>query len=494
MFSFLLVFASSVWETKYLGEPVLSRIRESDLMISTKDGYVAMLNESSGELYWRQYIPNALAIDLIQFIGIVGTKHYYYILDRETGLILHQYRHSIKNMKEIDCLNDTIVIRNETHLASYELENLTWIIRFDDIEPGLNITDDGSVICGHSLINGTNGERIGDSKYEYSPVDIRYVPTLITCYKDGVEIWNISEPLHQAKLLLALTRSLIVLNNDTHLLVFDLVNEELALSREAKIITYTSDSNGLIYETPEGIYHLQPKGLKITKYTKKIIQASLNNKTITIKGREFVLPQYCKVICHSFNSFGGIITAKCNKTIQVAVFDSNGKVKSLNHASKSKFGTCWTQDEYAAVSFMRKSDKVNYVNSFGLTNSSQRSFVTQHFITAAGWNHYVSSNGNKQTIKPSQFSAFQSLNSADSNPYNPNVFGEEVDGAYNGVTAIADHYGCLVFQVMNRNLVAVEGSVSDENTLHLCIMAIPSAIALFLLYNSFSSKKDAFWR
>lgn len=494
MFAYLFVFASSVWETNYLGEPVLSRVRESDLFISTKDGVVAMLNESSGEVYWRQMIPNALALDLIQTIGIVGTKHFFYVLDRETGLLLYQYRHSIKNMKEIDCLNQTIVIRNDTHLASYELENLTWIIPFGDTEPGLNITDDGNIICGHSKINGTTGDRIEDAKYSYLPTDIHYEPTVISYYKDGQEIWNIKEPLHNAKLLLALSKSLIVLNNETHLLVFDLVNEELAFSVKASIITYTSNSKGFLYETPEGIFLLQPKGFNITKYTGKVINGSLHNQVVNIKGREFVYPNYCKSVCTDFNSYGGIIVSKCNKSLQVAVFDHNGKIRSINHAKKAKFGTCWTHNEYAAVSYMRKTNKVSYVNSFGLTNTSQRSFTTDNLITAAGSSIFVFSNGVRQTIKPNQFSAFQSFSASDSNPYNSKVFGEKSEGAFNGVTAIVDHYGCLVFQAMNRNLIAVEGVVSDENTIHLLVMAIPSAIALFILYNSFSSKKDAFWR
>lgn len=496
MLSFLLVFASSVWETNYLGEPVLSRIRESDLLISTKDGYVSMLNESSGEIYWRQFLPNVLALDLIQHIGIVGTKHYYYILDRETGLILHQYRHSVKNMKEIDCLNDTIVIRNETHLASFELENLSWIIRFNDQEPGLNITDNGSIICGHSLINGTNGDIIGDSHYSYLPVDIRYVPTLTTYYKDGNELWNISEPLHQAKLLYALTRSHIVLSNETHLMVFDLVNEELVLSLEANVITYTHSKKGFIYQTPDGIYLLQPKKFKITKFTSKHVEGSLKNNTVSIKGRDFVFPSYCKTVCTSFSSHGGIVTAKCNKSIQVAVFDQNGKIRSLNHASKSKFGTCWASEEFVSISFMKKSDKVSYVNSFGLTNSSQRSYKTLNLITAAGHANYVFSNGVKESYVPDQFSAFSSFIAPPTaqSLYAPYGLAGTVHGAYNGVTAIADHHGCLVLQLMNRNLIALEGSVSDESVLHISIMAIPTAIALLMLYFAYSSKKDAFWR
>ncbi|OHS98511.1 hypothetical protein TRFO_35041 [Tritrichomonas foetus] len=487
MLAFLFTFTSAYWQTMHIDEPVATRIREDDLLIGTKNGTVARLNKLTGEIYWRSQISKIQAIEMIQMIAIVGREHYYYVFDRDSGLLLNQYRHSVRHMTEIDCLNNTIVIRNATHLASYELETLNWMIDFTDSEPGLNITDD-YIICGHSKLNLTDGSRIGDGSYQYEPVDLRFTNTLIELYKDGEFQWNISQPLFGADFLLQFSNFLIVLKNETHLIVFNSVKSQVVFTYEAKILGATRVDKVIFFSTPEGVFKLN-KQFQVEKYVKRVNKGEIINQTININDKTFLLPNYCHEVCSASDVNGAIVVSHCDidDRLQVSVFNSNGNIKHHSHSNRALFGTCWMNEGIAFVSYTKNGrEPKSYIAQFPiLTPMDQHPVETSSLVVAASSDVLFLDNGNQITFSGlTKTPGFRDILMAGVSP---------TVGSYTGIKKVGAEFGSIFIQT-STDILMPAGASEDSLPMGLITMSVTTVLAIYLVVSAHTSKKDAFWK
>lgn len=492
MLPFLFILTSSVWETKYIGEPYLSRLSGPDLLISTKDGFLALISEETGDVLWTQILEKVLAIDIVGDFVIAGDKYYVFLIDKDTGIILYQLHHYSNKITEITFgTNDTIFIRNSTHLAAYQNEKIIWSHQMTNEVKGLHFTENETLICSTNEFNATTGAILGDSSYTYEPVELHYIPTLISYYKDGKEAWCIREPLYKATLLASLSSSKIILTNSTHLLVFDLIHEKVIFSLETVIYSYSRIVEGFVFQNSEGVFILNPKGATLSKYEGKYRVGTYQNGTLRVNNNEVIMPSQCVQVCSSFNVNGGILVSECDNRLEIVVVNPKGNINTLAHSKKVELGTCWTYGESAMVSYHRETDKKNYINSFSLTSNSQRSFETTSLVVAAGSTHYIMDNGNCETFVPSDMNSTIPLTSG---TYKPQLVGTRVQGSFNGIKKVVDSFGCVVFQNINGKMFVLQGAISDDTQIDFLVMGIALLLAILMYVTSFNSKQKKFWK
>jgi hypothetical protein len=184
--------------------------------------------------------------------------------------------------------------------------------------------------------------------------------------------------------------------------------------------------------------------------------------------------------------------ASCGSRLVAAVVDTGGKVKSLTYAGDATIGTCWSFDDSLSLSYYKPKSKAAYVNSFGLTNGSQRSFTTESLIVAAGKDHFALANGQISKINGISFHGAIPVQGA--NPkYEPDVKGERIMGSWEGVKVLVDANGCLAVQ--NYDIHVIQGAADGEFlAMHIAITGGSLALALLFLFNSYSSRKSSFWQ
>ncbi|KAH0794006.1 hypothetical protein GPJ56_002082 [Histomonas meleagridis] len=494
MFSLLVGFIFAARVTQHLGEPILSKLCDENLLIYTKESFVSMIDDSTGSIQWRQLIHQVQAFDVVNDIVIVGSKHYYYILDKETGLILYQYHHQVRTVREITKSNDTVAIRGEGILRIYDIENLILSIDIpENNEKGLLLTNT-TVVCGSTEYDLTTGSKLGSRSITYQTADLRYLPTVIERYSEGTLKWRIDEPLQGSTLLTAISKSKILLKNDTHLLVYDISQQLLVLCEPYIVESIDQTTDGVYIRTSKEVLKLNPKTLYLSKYDGRVEGGSFVNNTIRIKNAQFTFPSYCtpKCSCASPTIGSFLATSQCNEMISVAIFDKNGKNKYLVETEGS-IGTCWCNDNSASISYYKPKKKTSYINSFSLLNNSQRSFTTEELVVAANNNILILADGEVISIPEAKYNGnVQFQQSYTQQFYEPDLRGGRRNGAYENARNIANGFGVVVVQ--SNDIYTLDDEMGFPASMHLLVVGAFLVLSLGLYLNSLFSKKSSFWK
>jgi hypothetical protein len=176
-----------------------------------------------------------------------------------------------------------------------------------------------------------------------------------------------------------------------------------------------------------------------------------------------------------------------------AVLDVHGRVRNLVHREHTELGTCWAYDDSLALSYYDTKKADAYVASFGLTNTSQRTYTTETLIVAAGRDKFAFANGRLADLAGITFHPAAGTPGSWAPQQSPDVKVKYRQGAYAGVKVVVDTHGCLALQ--NYDFHILEGAGDDSYaTLHLAITGGSVLLAIAFFVNSHQSKKTSFWQ
>jgi hypothetical protein len=490
----LVHLALARWQTSHLGEPLFSRVRDEQLLIYTRDRIVALLNASSGIVQWRQKLKDIVAFDIVNTLVVLGSPQYFYLVDGESGHLLNVTKHDVPDLVDVTINKESIALLGESELHVYNRSQFSWSVQLNPNTYGLNITST-TVICGTTEYSRTNGTAIGNSTEPPVPpsLEFKWSPTILEAYNGSSFLWRIEDPLYGAALLTAISKSSLFLTNATHYLVYDASSQTLKLVGRGHVVSFVETTRGLVFLTPYGALRMNPKNLTIEDYKGKSLTIAQNGLLVNSSGKYFTFPTDCTPLCSAGSQQGSMLAAaSCGSKVVAAVVDTNGRVKFLTYVDNAVVGTCWAFDDSLSLSYYRPMKKAAYVNSFGLSNTSQRSFTTESLIVAAGRHHFALANG--QVSKIHAFSFHGAIPYQGSEPqYTPDVKGERIQGSWEAVKVLVDTNGCLAVQ--NYDIHVIQGAADDSLlTMHLTITGGSLVLALFLLFNSYSSHRWSFWQ
>jgi len=251
-------------------------------------------------------------------------------------------------------------------------------------------------------------------------------------------------------------------------------------------------ARGPVIQTANGTYRLNPKDYTISEYTGKSSSMVQNGLKIDSGGKTFAFPPDCKPLCSAGSQSGSMISvADCNGRVISALLETSGKVRSTHFTDGAIVGTCWAFTDSLSFSYYKPKKRLAYVNSFVPGNSSQRSFTTESLIVAAGKEHFALANGQVVKIPALAFHGAVPFQGG-AVTYAPDVKGERIQGAWEGVKAVVDENGCLAVQ--SYDVHVVHGGGDDEYmTMHLAIIVVALVLAAGLLIASYRAKKGSFW-
>lgn len=493
--------------THHLGELVKYEEFDDEIIVYTKENILAMIEKNTGEILWRQIIHKVVTFNINGPFVVVGAKHFNYVLDKETGLILYQY-HTINNVKEITIGGknyEDIVVKSNNELAMFKKDKIIWKAEINEDDKGLKILSDTdnemhSLACGKHLYNLEDGKEIGENKINLNKdakIELRWSPTAFEAYNESGLIWRIDEPLQGSNLVTAISKSKILLKNKTHLLVYDVISQELSLSKKCIVYSVVNDKKGVFINTNEGIYLLNPKDLMYSLYEDKKHLLNFGNKTIKIEKSMFSFPSECEIkntaICGHPSSF--IAVAQCNKFTVVSIINDHGSVKYMNQI-EANASTCWCSENNALISYYKPKQKISYVSSFSLINNSQRSFTTEALVVAADKDAFALANGDlvnlKSTIKISGNSPIGQVSIMSNDFYEPDIKQlPKIAASFEGVKAISK-FGDNIF-IQNKDIYHFQESL-DFSSMNLLAVGFFFVLALGLYVNSFRSRKTSFWK
>lgn len=494
MLAFLVGFVFSTWDTISIGEPTTATVHGEYMLISSQGKYVSMVNATSGIPVWRSKVYQAIALAADKYV-VAAAKHYYYTIDYETGLVIYQYKHKIRNIIEIATYNSTVVIRGINKLGCYIDGKTKWEIEFKDETPGLELAKNGTeIICGSKKYSLEDGSVTGEGKAAVKPKhEFRYVPTLLEYMVNGEPLWKIEEPLYGALLRTALAPNKLLLTNDTHFFVYDILIDQIVFIQEGTVYNAVDITDGCVLDTENGALIIDRKSLKVEPYTGKTFAAVIQNTTIKMKKHTFSFPSFCQMKCTKGAPGGYVLAvAECDKDLHTAVLDNEGHTKYLTHTVDSHFGTCWNYEDSFSVSYYKNNKKISYVTSFNLPNMSQRTVTTESLIVGTQKNHVVYSNGRIHDIKPEHFHGAVPFSGYGVH-YMPDVVGVRIQGSYENVKAVIDVAGC--FAIQNDDIHVLQGAADDTYmSIQLSVVGGSLLITFIMLYSSRQTKKVSFWK
>lgn len=409
-------------------------------------------------------------------------------------------KHTAGSVKAITTLDKSVAILGKKKLEMYNLDTLMWSVAVEDDTNILEFTETG-IICGTTEYNIETGEKVSENAKAEEPValTLKWAPTAIEAFNGNDLVWRIDEPLYKGKLLTAITKSSLVVQNKTHYMIYDVALERLTYIKEGKIIDFAQNADGFIYQTAEGVFLMNVKTLEVSEFSKPYYSAKQKNNTITINDRSFSFPSNCDTKCHATCGSGAVVSvAKCGSSISSVILDRHGKIKYMNNLERGTLGTCWCSDDSASISYTKPTSggaSKAFVSSFGLANYSVRGFETEALITAAGKDNFAMANGKLMPISGEMFHGAVPWQPSGllSASYQAKIVVEPIQGSWEAVRSVVDANGCLAVQ--NYDIHVLQGATDDGFvTMHMTIIGFATLLALGLLINSYVSKRTSFWK
>jgi hypothetical protein len=493
MLPLFLPLSLSSWQTSHLGRPILSRLRGPNLLVYTRDNIVALLNSTSGRSSWRQSITGIAALDIVDDIAVLASSRYFYVIDGVTGLLLNITKHDLLDVNQITITNQSIALFDGKSLHLYDRSQLQWKRNVESGDNGLEFTDSGLAYGGkeYELSDGSVKGEYSIAKVE--KVEFVWEPTVLLAERNGSLLWRFDDPLYNATLLTAVTKSQFLLTNATNYFVYDVMKEKIVVLGVGNLLAFAPQADAIFVETESGVVKLDRKTKAVSPYDGVRFSVSQNGVVVNVSNRTFAFTRGCVEKCSAASQYGGVLSvAACGHKLVATVLDLQGHVRNLVHSEHGSIGTCWDYDDALALSYYDQKKKIAYVTSFGLTNVSQRTYTTESLILAAGRDKFALANGRIAEIDGVTFHPAAGTAGSWAGPASPDVKGKLRQGAFPGVKTIVDTYGCLAVQ--NYDIHVLEGAGDDTYaTMHIAITGAAVFISLALFVNAQKSKKTSFW-
>jgi hypothetical protein len=325
-------------------------------------------------------------------------------------------------------------------------------------------------------------------------VEFEWVANTLSAYRNGTFLWKHEDPLYNATLLTAVSKSQLLLTNITHYFIYDVINAKVVSAQKGQVLAFAHQQDKVFVQTETDVVTFDRKSLNVSQYTGRSHFFLQKRGIVNVSNLTFALPHGYTEQCSAISQYGGIlIAAKNGQKVVVAVLDIHRHVKSLVQTDRSVIGTCWAYEDALIVSYYSQGKKVAYVTSFGLTNTSTRTYTTESLIVAAGRDRFLFDTGRIAKVDGMTFHPRPGMAGGPPPDVQPDIHAQLLEGAYPGTKVLVDSHGCLALQ--GYDLIVLQGAGDDNYvTMHLGITGLAVVIAIALFVNSYQSRKTSFWQ
>ena len=522
MFSFFLSHSVCDWHTSNIGKPLLSRAAGQYIVTATDAGFVALLNESDGELFWRSKLSGVNYLEMRENspATVALLKHYFVVIDNETGVQTAQVPHSVKKAYAASFANKTVVVVGPKKMALYNISHEIWSREIDHEEKtDIRFTDDGSRInFAGKAYNPENGEVFGYSEEENNKkvseeIDFRYQPTVLEYFKNGQFVWRIDEPFYGSELVGVISFDFCLFKNESGLIVLNLNKGAVEKFMPMSVKNAVIYKDFTYIKNQEGEFELDNKELKLSSVTNKIKYAKLSGRSISTGLITSTMPKNGEVKCVLQSpSEGSIFVVHQSKDeLDALVISEDGRIVTNAFIKDSLFGHCWQTQDSFHISYI-KSNGNTYINSFSQNISAQRSWETDDLMISSSEHYALLANGKLVNIPTNQLSAtmpmpegevgvggfmdtFKTMMSGTitAGPpfYEPHLHGVNAEHNMYGYSFISDAYSRVVMKGVDVYLL---GEQVIDRTIQIIIVVLFACAVIYMGIKHYTAKKTSFWK
>jgi hypothetical protein len=495
MLVILLQAISCDWHSATLGKPLSSRLRGENLLVSTRDGILALLNAESGAIMWRQKLPRLDVFDIVNRIAVAATSNYFWRIDGDNGLILNMTKHGVSDVRDITITNQSIAILGRSVLEVYNRSELAWRTPITNESAALEFSETG-LVCGDNEYDIETGEVRGKAPLEIVRAELTFQwrPTVLEAFNRSNFLWRIDEPLYNSTVLAILSKTQLFVKNQTDYFVFETQDRTIPFIKRDTLLGFVQRKDSLVLKTPKGISSLSLKKFEITKFKQQSHAITQKNLLVTAKNTTFAFPEKCVRKCTATSQNAvALSVADCPDYYLAVIMDHAGRVRYSNTIDHAEFGTCWSYGDSLSVSYYRPNRKTSYVTSWGLSNTSQRTFTTENLIVAADHDFFALGDGRLAFGPGLRFHGALAMRpGSDPGTYVPDVKLVLKLHAFEDIKRIIEWNGHVVVQNFDVHLIAGDGA-GISGTLHLVIMGVALFLVFIVGVSMCSSKTESFW-
>jgi hypothetical protein len=520
MFAFFLGHTLCDWHTSNIGRPLVSRAAGNYIVTATDAGFVALLNESDGHLFWRSTLSGVNYLEMRENspVTIALQKHYFVVIDNETGVLTQQIPHTVKSAYSASYANETVVVVGPKKMALYNITKEIWSKEIDhEAKAVVRFSDDGSCIhFAGNVYSPENGEIIEGifEEKEEEEIDFRYQPTLLEYYKGGQFVWRIDEPFYGSELVGVLSFNYALFKNETGLIVLNMNKGEVEkfMPMAAKNVVIYNDF--AYVKNEEGEFKLDAKELILGPVNNEVVRAKVFNRSVSIGKITSTIPKNSELKCAIQSPTEGsvFVVFQQKEELNALIISEEGSIITNSFIRDSEFGYCWQTKDSFHVSYL-KSSGVSYVNSFSQNISAQRSWETDDLIIASSENYALFADGKLVMLPTNQLSATMDMPEGDSvsaggalsmmksmfsgeitaGPafYEQHLHGVNAQHTIYGYTSIADSQTRVILKGVD---VLLLGEQVKDRTMNIIIVCIFVLCASYLGVKHYTSKKASFWK
>lgn len=364
----MILFYILHFSLKFITKPILSDYFDKDLLLYCNDSSLVLIDTVEKIILWKTKIPK---LKLISFsIPIVAvSKHFIYKINAPNGIIISQVPHSFHNIssiylyKEVLGLNDqnqTFIIGNQTNLNLRKISRNKFVKRFKcDLSVNNRCVDP-------DIENLTEHINIIEKKFTSSlHPTIIYNETFFDAFYNETNILHFEQPLFGSTVISALSSRKILLENSSHMIVFDLTDQVILKTFEDHALSVSSFDKQTYIKTSQGYFLLNSSTLTLDPYYGKISNSSINNNSIFYENSLlFVFPSDCEVKCSESLLGNTIFAAQCGPNLSTVLLTSNGKTKHPSFTINSQLLTCFIDINHAAVTYLRSVKRTPMISIF----------------------------------------------------------------------------------------------------------------------------------
>ena len=520
MFAFFLGHSLCDWHTSHIGKPIVSRAAGNYIVTATDAGFVALLNESDGHLFWRSKVENVSYLEMRENspVTIALQKHYFVVIDNETGVLTSQIPHKVKSAFAASYANDTVVVVGPKNIALYNISNEIWNKEINqETKCDIRFSDDGTqIFFAGKIFDPKNGEIIGKFEDEKTQkvIDFRYQPTHLEYYRDGQFVWQIDEPFYGSELVGVLSFNFALFKNESGLIILNMNKGEVEKFMPMDVKNVVIYKEFAYVKNEDGEFKLDAKELKLTTIDSEIIRAKLFNRSVSIGKITSTIPKNSELKCAIQSPTGGsvFVVFEQKNELDALVINQEGSVITNTFLKDSKFGYCWQTRDSFHVSYL-KSSGTSFVNSFSQNISAQRSWETDDLIIASSENYALFADGKLVMLPTNQLSATMPMPEGDASAaggalgmmksmfsgeitagpafYEQHLHGVNAQHTIFGYTSIADSQTRVILKGVD---VLLLGEQVKDRTMNIIITILFIGCTAYLGIKHYTSKKASFWK
>jgi hypothetical protein len=486
----------SRWETHHLGNPVISRVRDDKLVLNTTDGILALLNATTGQIFWRRKFPDIVAFDYANTMVAVSDSHYLHLLDSDSGLVINTTKHNLTQVLDITAKDLSIAVLGPSELQLYANGTLSWSTSVSSATHPIEFTDN-ALNCGGYSYNIETGDRLDRSPLNpiaRPEITFKWTPTVLEAFASDRPLWRIDEPLYNSTLLGFAPRSHLLFKNDTHFFLFDFFHERIPFIRAGTIFSFAQQTDRFVLDTSDGLFLLFGMNGTLIPYQDDAHRVFVEN--ITVQGTEklFAFPSGVSTKCAVASQAGGAISVAADgPRLLIAVVNYTGRLSSIGYIEDATVGTCWSYDDSLSVSYYKAARNTSYVSSWSAANMTHKTYTTERLVLAAGRDHFALSNGQILGVEGATVhGALQTTTTEGHYTYRPDITGYTMEIAVENAKVVVDAFSSLVVQ--GYDVLVLEGGMTWVNVYaQLACVGVMVAGAIFVGLWTWWTESRKFW-